>query len=257
MMIHTRSNYPHVRISIVTNGSKLTRRWLEKHRDVLDILAVSIDSFEEEVSREIGRVEGGKVLVGLEKMLEIAGWCEEFGIGMKVNTVLNALNWEEDMNQAIAEIDPFRWKVFQVLLLDDENNNLNPNSTDTTTTTTRGQKASKYSISSTQYNSFISRHSTLHNKILVPEPNDVMQNSYILLDEYLRFLNCSSGGKVPGRSILEVGVEEAMKEAGFDEEKFVERGGDFMFEKPGGLRMLGRVFDSVEGCQGLKEELQW
>ena len=42
-----------------------------------------------------------------------------------------------------------------------------------------------------------------------------------------RFLNCSDSGKKPGRSLLDVGVEEALKDAGFDEKAFFERGGVF------------------------------
>jgi radical S-adenosyl methionine domain-containing protein 2 len=42
-----------------------------------------------------------------------------------------------------------------------------------------------------------------------------------------RFLNCCDSGKKPGRSLLNVGVEEALKDAGFDEKAFLERGGIF------------------------------
>ena len=54
-----------------------------------------------------------------------------------------------------------------------------------------------------------------------------MQNSYLLLDEELRFLDCSENGKVPSHSILEVGVERALSQAGFDHEMFQQRGGVF------------------------------
>jgi radical S-adenosyl methionine domain-containing protein 2 len=46
-----------------------------------------------------------------------------------------------------------------------------------------------------------------------------------------RFLDCSDNGKKPGRSLLDVGVEEAMKDAGFDEKTFFERGGVFEWTK--------------------------
>ena len=52
-----------------------------------------------------------------------------------------------------------------------------------------------------------------------------MQNSYLILDEKMRFLNCSNGGKVPSESILEVGVEKALLQSGFDQEMFHKRGG--------------------------------
>lgn len=72
-----------------------------------------------------------------------------------------------------------------------------------------------------------------------------MKDSYLNLDEEMlyvrstcmktislrfcsnRFLNCKDGGKVPGRSLLKVDVQEAMKDAGYDEEAFHRRGGVF------------------------------
>jgi radical S-adenosyl methionine domain-containing protein 2 len=45
--------------------------------------------------------------------------------------------------------------------------------------------------------------------------------------DIFRFLNCQDGGKVPGRSLLEVGVQAALQDAGFDEDGFHERGGVF------------------------------
>ena len=39
----------------------------------------------------------------------------------KVNTVVNWYNFQEDMNSVIQEIDPVRWKYFQVLIVLEEN----------------------------------------------------------------------------------------------------------------------------------------
>ena len=51
---------------------------------------------------------------------------------------------------------------------------------------------------------------------------------------YARFLNCQGGKKIPGRSILDVGVQEALKDAGYDEEAFYRRGGVFEWTRPEG-----------------------
>ena len=58
-----------------------------------------------------------------------------------------------------------------------------------------------------------------------------MRTSYILLDEYLRFLDCSSNKKIPTKPILEIGVQEAMKQSGFDSEMFRKRGGFYEWTK--------------------------
>lgn len=47
-----------------------------------------------------------------------------------------------------------------------------------------------------------------------------------------RFLDCSTGGKIPGRSLLEVGVDQALRDGGFDQEAFDTRGGIYNWSKP-------------------------
>jgi radical S-adenosyl methionine domain-containing protein 2 len=98
-------------------------------------------------------------------------------------------------------------------------------------------------ITDEQFQAFLDRHKDQPS--LVPESNEAMKDSYLLLDEEMRyvvifvyfdshdecfcgrFLNCCDSGKKPGRSLLNVGVEEALKDAGFDEKAFLERGGIF------------------------------
>ena len=54
---------------------------------------------------------------------------------------------------------------------------------------------------------------------------------YLLLDEKLRFLDCSEGGKRPSRSILDVGIASALADAGFDEGAFEDRGGVYEWRR--------------------------
>ena len=68
-----------------------------------------------------------------------------------------------------------------------------------------------------------------HHTCFVPESNDVMASSYLLLDQYLCFLN--EGVKEKAKSILKIGVEEALKGVYWDEEDFVERGGVYNWSK--------------------------
>lgn len=97
-------------------------------------------------------------------------------------------------------------------------------------------------ITDEQFRQFLERHKG--QSCLVPEDNHAMKDSYLSLDEemryvhsgclvcfclhiMIRFLNCQDGWKRPGRSVLKVGVEEAMRDAGFDESTFLDRGGIF------------------------------
>jgi len=197
-------------VSIVSNGSQLNDKWFETYGPFIDFLAISCDSANEETNQKIGRASGkAKQVENLRKAKAI---CERHSIRFKINSVVNRYNWDEDMNWLIQELKPERWKVFQVLGLEGENIGK-----------TAKRDVERFLISDEEFEAFCKRHQS--QSCLVPESNKAMKDSYLLLDEKMRFLNCSYGSKLPTKSILDVGVSEALKEAGFDEDMFYSRGG--------------------------------
>ncbi|KAJ3052210.1 hypothetical protein HK097_006706 [Rhizophlyctis rosea] len=201
-------------VSIVSNGSMITRPFLLKHGTNIDILAVSCDSFNPETNQKIGRLSGNP----LPKLKKIAAWCKEFGIKFKINTVVNRYNVNEDMNHQITTLAPFRWKCFQVLLDESENAG----------STEQSRDVHPFLISRTEYDAFIARHQ--QQPSLVPEPNDLMRSSYLILDEYMRFLSKEGEYKV-SPSILDVSVEAALDGMVWRREEFVERGGIYEWSR--------------------------
>ena len=199
-------------VSVVTNGSKVSQKWLAKYGEYLDIMAISCDSFDEAINTKIGRGTG----THLRTVMNLSRQCKEYGIMLKINTVVNRYNFQEDMNAAIEEIQPFRWKCFQVLLVPEENGSER---------TLRD--ARRFLINDDEWRLFHDRHK--HQECFVPESNDVMASSYLLLDEYLRFLNKGVGK--PTKSILEIGVAAALKDVYWDEDGFEMRGGIYEWSK--------------------------
>ena len=128
----------------------------------------------------------------------------------------------------------YQEQVFQVLLLDGENTGKDTGSI---------RDARELVITDAQFQAFLDRHKDQPS--LVFESNEAMKDSYLLLDEKMRyvvifayfdthdesfcgrFLNCTNSGKKPGRSLLDVGVQEALNDAVFDEKAFFDRGGVF------------------------------
>jgi radical S-adenosyl methionine domain-containing protein 2 len=190
-------------VSIVSNGSKIKKAWLQKHAKNLDILAISCDSFDEATNVKIGRGQGEHI----SRVFEVAEWCRELGIMFKLNTVVCVHNWEEDMNEQVARLAPFRWKVFQVLLVAGENDS-------------GGTKRDvrPLLISDAQYAAFCDRHRTQNGTRMVEEGNQVMAKSYLILDEQLRFLD--RDGKGASGSVLEVGVQRALGQVTWDQQGF-------------------------------------
>ncbi|NXM16855.1 RSAD2 protein, partial [Ploceus nigricollis] len=203
-------------VSIVSNGSLIRKQWFEKYSEYLDILAISCDSFDEDVNILIGRRQGKKNHV--ENLHKLRQWCREYAVAFKINSVINRFNVEEDMNEQIKALNPVRWKVFQCLLIEGENSGEDAL-----------REAEKFVISDEDFDRFLDRHKDV--SCLVPESNQKMRDSYLILDEYMRFLNCRNGRKEPSKSILDVGVEAAIKFSGFDEKMFLKRGGKYVWSK--------------------------
>ncbi|XP_008278225.1 S-adenosylmethionine-dependent nucleotide dehydratase RSAD2 [Stegastes partitus] len=203
-------------VSIVSNGSMIKEKWFQKYGDYLDILAISCDSFDEDTNQLIGRAQGKKS--HLDNLYKIRTWCQQYKVAFKINSVINTFNIEEDMTEQIVELNPVRWKVFQCLLIDGENAG-----------EAALREAERFVISDQQFQEFLDRHSGV--SCLVPESNEKMRNSYLILDEYMRFLDCREGRKDPSKSILDVGVKEAICFSGFDEKMFFKRGGKYLWSK--------------------------
>lgn len=72
-------------------------------------------------------------------------------------------------------------------------------------------------------------------------------------NEYLfqmRFLDCRMGSKKPSEPLLEVGVQNALKQSGFDEAMFVARGGIYDWSKKDRLDLDSNKCNSMA-------ELEW
>ncbi|XP_002721180.1 S-adenosylmethionine-dependent nucleotide dehydratase RSAD2 [Oryctolagus cuniculus] len=203
-------------VSIVSNGSLIRERWFKDYGEYLDILAISCDSFDEQVNVLIGRGQGRKNHV--DNLQKLRAWCRDYRVAFKINSVINRFNVQEDMNEQIKALNPVRWKVFQCLLIEGENSGADAL-----------REAARFVISDEEFEGFLERHKGV--SCLVPESNQKMKDSYLILDEYMRFLNCRNGRKDPSKSILDVGVREAIKFSGFDEKMFLKRGGKYVWSK--------------------------
>lgn len=226
-------------VSIITNGTKVSQKWLEKYGRFVDVMGVSCDSFDERTNEAIGRGTGENVT----QLFRIRDWCREMGIKFKLNTVVCKLNWQEDMAATVAELAPHRWKCFQVLFVEDENDAQAADAV----SDKRKRDARDLLISGEQFGAFCEKHK--HLEAFVPEPNDLMASSYLILDEYLCFLDKGQGKERQSRSILEVGVAKALDEVKFDQEAFMQRGGLYAWSKDE---------QEGDGCgSAAAKELEW
>lgn len=192
---------------IVTNGSKLTNTFLKENTAYLDWIALSIDSLEDENNIKIGRAITGKTPLSKAFYYDLVDNIKKYGYGLKVNTVVNKANYKDNLNEFIAYAKPKRWKVLQVLPIVGQNDN----------------KIDDFKITKQEYNQFLNTHKDL--KTIVPETNNDIKGSYVMVDPAGRFFDNAQGTHNYSKPILEVGIEKAIKTMDYDLDKFLNRGG--------------------------------
>ncbi len=187
---------------IVSNGSLITEQFLMNNHHNIDWIGLSLDSSKEETEFLLGRGNGNHV----KKIKEVSSIIKKYDIKFKLNSVITSLNYLEDMSEIITELKPVRWKVFQVIKVEGENDT----------------RVDPLLISEEQFMSFVNRHKHLNP---INESNDVFRGSYVMLDPLGRFFQNTKGFIEYSRSILKIDPLEALAEVGWDREKFLKRGG--------------------------------
>lgn len=196
---------------LVTNGSRIEEDWLTKHGSLIDWITISVDSLDPGTNLISGRNMRGSILPpDSDWYLEKVRLVRNAGIRLKINTVVHKLNVHENMAPFISLSQPERWKVFQVLPVQGQNDG----------------KVEDLLIAGVEFEAFIQKHQKLlPNQVIIPESNDVMTGSYLMVDPAGRFYDNVDGEHKYSTSITEVGVDEALKEVRFSQDKFVERSG--------------------------------
>lgn len=148
---------------VVTNGARL-RHLLHAAGDAVHWVGLSIDSASEDVQAALGRGKGDHVRSSLEHADEL----RRHGIRIKLNSVITQMNWQEDLSALVRRVGPERWKAFQVLRVEGENDGV----------------VDPLLINSMQFAEFVQRHQHLAEEGLAPvcEDNDAMRGSYAMID---------------------------------------------------------------------------
>ncbi len=164
-------------------------------------IGLSIDSGVEEINKQLGRGSGNHAALTRKNVQLI----KERGIKLKINTVVTALNWNEDMNWVMEELGAERWKVFQMLPIEGENDD-----------------AWDLLIEKEKFEHFILTHH-INNPIF--ENNELMTGSYVMIDPEGRLFH-NNGGIMNhlGDNVLN-DFDKQFYEYEFDILKFNERGG--------------------------------
>lgn len=213
---------------LVSNGTNITEDFLANYGQFTDYITLSLDSSSNKIERELGRGRGDYV----DKIKEIAVLIKAHSIPLQINTTITKLNWQENMNEIISELDPIRWKVFQVLKIDGQNSNL----------------VDDLLISHEEFSCFKRKHHK--NSKVIFEDNDLMTGSYIMLDPIGRFFDNITGKHHYSESIFSVGVLEAFNQITWRKEKFIQRNGLY-YQFPQKKSLFERLNFKIKTTEGI------
>lgn len=194
--------------SIITNGSLLKSSWLSEMVPYLDWVGLSIDSLNRATQVKIGRITSKNEVIDYDLLIEC---IKTLGYRLKINTVVNAYNWDENMNSFIRHANPDRWKVFQALRVEGQND----------------KQWDDVKVSEDQYWAFIEKHKHLHNMII--EDNRKMAGSYLLVDPLGRLFENSSGQHTYSDTLIENDIDHCLSQINLNREMFLMRGGIYQW----------------------------
>ena len=199
--------------SVTTNGSLIDSRWVKEISSYLDILTVSIDSATDEINRLSGRCSKKEELPTLAHYEELASACHKYGVNLKINTVVSKFNKDENLALFINKLNPIRWKIFQALRVEGEND----------------ANFGQCEVSDAEYAEYCNRQiaSAANKSIVVVETNDLMRGSYLMINPEGCFFDNTKGGYTTSQKIAEVGFEKALSQINYSAEKFVKRNGEY------------------------------
>ena len=143
------------------------------------------------------------------------------GVRLKINIVVTRCNCDEDLTAFIAKALPERWKLLQVLPVKGQNDGL----------------VDDQLITSEQFVDYVARNRRVEalGVAVVPESNDLMTGSYVMVDPAGRFFDNVAGIHLYSRPINEVGAEAALLEVSVDPIRFRLRDGLYDWQRERGL----------------------
>jgi len=200
--------------SLISNGTGLTKKFLESTYKDIDLIGLSIDSSIEEVNYQLGRCliynnEKIKPYSHINLIKNRVELIKKYNIPLKINTVVTSLNWNEDLTDFISLLHPIRWKILELTLLSE----------------CKFSFASKFeSLKKWQFDKFIQTHKYL-NPII--ESNDISDESYLMITPNGKFFQNWYGEYYYSDSILEIGAINAFEQIKFSYKNFEIRGAEY------------------------------
>lgn len=197
-------NMQDIKVSLITNASLLTVEKIASWKGRVSCIGISVDSLSKETNLKIGRCCKQKTLT-IKQLVRVSQAIHKAGICLKINTVVSALNIDEDFTELYKRTKPDKIKLIQMCIVSGTND-----------------KASNLEVCKKEFNRFCKKYKHSATKVVI-ESNDEMQNSYLMLNPQGEVQLNNNGVYETYGNCLEEDFGEIMKRVPFDEDKFNSR----------------------------------
>lgn len=191
--------------AIITNGAKVSDELLA----ALDLVGATVDSGRTDTLARLGRGAGY-----LATVRDLARRAHAAGARLKLNTVVCALNADEDLASLVQGLSPWKWKPLQFTEVVGEND----------------AAASSLQVSRQCFDGFVARHRAALAGTPIwfaPESDATIRRTYVMIDPEGRVFQHGADGHRVSAPIEAVGFVRAVAEVGgYDRDAFLARGGD-------------------------------
>jgi len=193
-----------MKTKIVTNGTRLTDSFLSEMKNYLDCITVSVDSVNEQTLEAIGRQCRDMVIdhnFYRNLIADIHSHCYE----LRINTVVNSKNLNEDLTPFINYAIPAKWKIFQVVSVDGN--------------------SSEFTVSHRDFVEFCAFHKkkTTPAIPIFTASAEFTKGSCSMIDHHGRFFDIANGMYNYSAPISDVGVENAFSQVVVHEAKVLRK----------------------------------
>lgn len=190
-----------LKASIITNGSLMTAQRAKEIAPYVDMIGFSIDSFNEKTSVKLGRCDKSSKTFGKNELSELCKVLEQYKVKIKINTVVNKLNYTEKVSASLQGLPIARWKVFKMKPFDN------------------GTFSNKWlNITDEQFQYFLQRNPHI-NRV----SEDSMVNSYFIVDANGNLIDNQQDKNVAVGSLLTESFESVKARYNFDEALYQSR----------------------------------
>jgi radical S-adenosyl methionine domain-containing protein 2 len=187
--------------TLITNGYLLNNEWLNVYGKNIKAIGISCDSSKESINKLLGRGIGDHV----ENTINKFNMINKFqNITSKLNTVVNKLNFQENMVDFVLKTGVKRWKIFQLLTIEGEND----------------RYIKELIINKDEFNIFYENNKEIekYGVEFIAENVDELKDTYIMIDPEGRFFSNTNNKYIFSQPIYEIGVEKALEQINFKQE---------------------------------------